>query len=422
MKLLGKALVLVLLLMTVTTGLWAQGQKDQDAVTEVVFWNGYTGPDRPAVEQIVAMFNERHDDVVITMEIMPWDSLYQKLMPALVAGNGPDIIGYSIARVPEYAEAGRLQSLDTYLDASEELSRDNLVEGLVNGATYDGTVYGVPMGFASMVMYYNREHFRQAGLDPDAPPTTYAELQDAWKKLLQKNSGTDVAVYPQAFGVKATVPMAPVILWAFGADIVTADGKSGLGTPEALKAMEFLQEAYVEQTISPVGLTGQEADNLFAAGKASIEWNGPWAINGFRGAGIDLGIAKLPAGPNGPMTWCGDTVMVMNADSKEKDAAWEFMEFWNSKEMQTYWASTVAFPPTRTDIDATEGTLAENEDLRYFIESAEFARTYLAGQVKASQIEEEVLTPLFEEVTRALKTPQDALSDAHARLTEILGK
>ncbi len=419
MKRIRIGMMILMILLSTMACVWAQGQKEESSVTEVVFWNGYTGPDRPAVEQIVATFNESHDDIQIKMEIMPWDSLYQKLMSALVAGNGPDIIGYSISRVPEYADAGRLQKLDDYLASSSEISKDNLVAGLLDGASFEGSIYGVPMGFASMVMYYNKDHFRQAGLDPENPPADYAELEEVWKALLQKNA-SGVEVYPQAFGVKATVPMLPVILWAYGADIVTADGMSGLNTPEALAAMEFVQKAFANDTVSPLGLTGQEADNLFAAGKASIEWNGPWAINGFRGAGIDLGIAKLPAGPIGPMTWCGDTVIVMNADSKAKDEAWKFMEYWNSTEMQTYWASTVAFPPTRTDLDATTGELATNEDLKFFIESAAFAKTYLSGQIKASQIEEEVLTPLFEEVTRSLKTPRQALTDAHARLAEIL--
>ena len=61
-----------------------------DDPVEVVFWNGYTGSDQPTLEAIVETYNNSQDKVRIKMEIMPWDTLYQKLMPAFIAGNAPD--------------------------------------------------------------------------------------------------------------------------------------------------------------------------------------------------------------------------------------------------------------------------------------------------------------------------------------------
>lgn len=65
-----------------------------DDPVEVVFWNGYTGSDQPTLEAIVETYNNSQDKVHIKMEIMPWDTLYQKLMPAFIAGNAPDLIGF----------------------------------------------------------------------------------------------------------------------------------------------------------------------------------------------------------------------------------------------------------------------------------------------------------------------------------------
>jgi multiple sugar transport system substrate-binding protein len=411
--------VITLLLVSIGT-IAATGQEEvSTGPAEVVFWNGFTGPDRPAVEYLVDQFNDENADVDIAMEIMPWDSLFQKLMPALVAGNGPDLMGFDVSRVSEFADANRLEPLDTYLDASTVLEKADLVPGMIQGASYGGKLYGVPMSFASLVMYYNKEHFREVGLDPENPPVNFTELMQAWEKLLVRDSSGNVVRYPQSLGVKATVPMMPVFFWAAGAEIITADGKSGLDSSEALAAAELIQKAYVDMSVSPLGLTGQESDNVFAAGKASMEWNGPWAINGFTNAGIDLGIALLPAGPAGRVTWAGGTTMVMNKDSKVKDAAWALMEYWNSYDSQQYWAKTVAFPPTRVDMTA-DTELEKNENLAYFIESAGFAKIYMAGQTKAGQIEEEVMIPLYETITRGLKDAKTALADAHAALNAIL--
>lgn len=416
-----KKLVLISMVLFMATMFFiaAAGEKESSGPSEVVFWNGYTGPDRPAVEFLVEQYNSENEDANIAMEIMPWDSLFQKLMPALIAGNGPDIMGFSISRVSEFADANRLEPLDSYLDASKVLNKDDLVPGMIQGASYNGKLYGVPMAFASMVMYYNKDHFREAGLDPETPPANYQELLETWEALLVTDADNTTVRYPQSIAVKATVPMMPVFFWAAGAEIITEEGESGLNSPEALAAAELIQKAFVDMSVSPLGLTGQEADNVFAAGKASMEWNGPWAINGFLNAGIDLGIAMLPAGPAGRVTWGGDTAMVMNKDSKAKDAAWSFMEFWNSYDSQQYWAKTVAFPPTRVDM-GDDAELAKNDKLSYFIDSAAFAKIYMAGQTKAGQIEDEVMVPLYENLTRGLKDAASALAEAHTTLNEIL--
>ncbi|MEA5146634.1 MAG: extracellular solute-binding protein, partial [Candidatus Limiplasma sp.] len=118
---------------------------------EVVFWNGYTGPDQPVLEQIVNDFNASQDQVEIKMEIMPWDTLYQKLMPAMIAGNAPDVVAISVTRYSEYAMAGKLEALDSYIEKSTVITQDNLVPGLFNAGKYNGTQYALPMACAAMV-------------------------------------------------------------------------------------------------------------------------------------------------------------------------------------------------------------------------------------------------------------------------------
>lgn len=301
--------------------------------TEVVFWNGYTGSDQPVLEEIVNDFNASQDQIEIKMEIMPWDTLYQKLMPAMIAGNAPDIIGMSVTRYSEYALAGKLEPLDSYIAKSEVIQPDNMVSGLYNAGKCNGAQYAVPMACAAMVMYYNKDMFREAGLDPDNPPKTMDELQAAWAKLIKKDDSGNITQYAQAIGVKSTVAMMPVFMWAYGADYIV-DGKSALNSPQAVEAMTMVAKAFADG-VSPVGLTGQEADNLFSARKAAIEFNGQWAIPGFRGAGIDLGIAEVPSGKGGHKTWGGDTVLCMSSDSKVKDAAWKFIEYFNNVDAQT---------------------------------------------------------------------------------------
>lgn len=163
-----------------------------DDPVEVVFWNGYTGSDQPTLEAIVETYNNSQDKVRIKMEIMPWDTLYQKLMPAFIAGNAPDLIGFSVTRYMEYAMAGKLEPLDAFIASSETITMDNLVQGLFKAGNYDGKQYTLPMACAAMVMYYNKDMFREAGLDAENPPATMEELYAAWDKLIQKDGNGNV--------------------------------------------------------------------------------------------------------------------------------------------------------------------------------------------------------------------------------------
>ena len=412
-----KRLISAVFCLCIVLGLMAAANAEP---VEVVFWNGYTGPDQATLQQIVDTYNGSQDQVHIQMEIMPWDTMYQKLMPALIAGNGPDLIGMSVTRYTEYAMAGKLAPMDDYIAASESITNDNLVPGLFNAGKYDGKQYAMPMACAAMVMYYNRDMFTEAGLDADNPPETMDQLIDAWAKLIKKDESGNVTQYAQAIGVKSTVAMMPVFMWAYGADYIK-DGKSVLDSPEAIAAMEMIAKAYADG-VSPVGLTGQEADDLFSAGKAAIEFHGQWAAPGFRAAGINLGIAEVPAGINGRKTWGGDTSLCINADSKVKDAAWNFVEYFNGPEAQKTWSLNVGFIPTRLDMSENEELLTGNPDLAYFIKASGYAEIFMADQPLSSRIDEEVLVPLYESVSRGTATPEDALKKASKALDMILAE
>lgn len=278
------------------------------------------------------------------------------------------------------------------------------------------------MACAAMVMYYNKDMFREAGLDAENPPATMEELYAAWDKLIQKDGNGNVTQYAQAIGVKSTVAMMPVFMWAYGADYIK-DGKSVLDSDEATAAMTMIADAYAKG-VSPVGLTGQEADDLFAAGKAAIEFNGQWAAPGFRAAGIDLGIAEVPAGMDGRdrKTWGGDSIMCMSADSKVKEAAWDFMEYWNGKEAQKTWALNVGFIPSRLDMADDEEILTGNPDLAVFMKASTYAQMFMADQPMSGRIDEEVLVPLYESVSRGTAAPADALKKASKALDAILAE
>jgi ABC-type glycerol-3-phosphate transport system substrate-binding protein len=415
-----RTFVILLMLCILASRVFAGGASAPSGKAAPVFWNGFTGTDRPTVEALTEEFNRTRTDIQVKMEIMPWDSFWQKLMPALIAGNGPDFVAMDMGRIPEFAQANRLQALDEYLARSTVLKRDIIPPSVVQNSTYQNVLYGIPMAFHTVALYYNKKMFREAGLDPEKPPATMAELRNAWSKLIKKDANGQVIQYAQSMGIRSTIENIPVFMWLYGADYVV-NGRSALNSPQALEAMTMLAAAFKEG-VSPVGLSGQQADDLFLAGKAAMEICGPWLIPGILDAGIEMGIMEIPAGSAGRKTAGGATVFCVNKDAAAKDASWAFIEYWNTVDSQKKWALGVGFPPNRTDMINDPALIAGNPNIRYFLNGMSYSKMHLKDTPKSSRIDEEILVPLYENVFRGTVTPRAGLEEAHNKLNALLAE
>ena len=104
-------------------------QPDASGKVTLDFWNGFTGPDGPALEKVIEDFNASQDDVEVKANIMPWDTLYQKVLTSVAGNDGPDIIAMSASRMPQFASQGLFEPLDDYYSDA-----DNDTEALATAA------------------------------------------------------------------------------------------------------------------------------------------------------------------------------------------------------------------------------------------------------------------------------------------------
>src|SRR6478609_7537078 len=205
-----------------------------DPVT-VTFWNGFTGPDRPTVEALVEEFNSSQDAIKVEMEISPWDQFYQRLLPSLASDDGPDLVAMDTARLPQYIDRGVFRSMDDYY-ADPATESDALVPAAVDAGMWDGTHYGVPMNFTTLLLYWNKALFEAAGLDPETPPATWDDFIAAAKALTDSDAGQ----YGLAIADHETVPMWPILLWGNGGGVVSDDGTTSLlNDPKTIEALDL---------------------------------------------------------------------------------------------------------------------------------------------------------------------------------------
>ncbi|MFB9954961.1 ABC transporter substrate-binding protein [Cellulomonas denverensis] len=377
------------------------GAAGDDGPTTLTLWHGMTGPDGPAVQQIIDDFNASQDQIVVEPNVMPWDVLYQKVLTSLSSNSGPQVVAMSASNVPQYASKGALAPVDDFYADDAFMDTSVLPDAAKNAAVFDGTNYGVPLNIAPMMLYWNKDLFSAAGLDPEQPPTTWDEFASMAEKLtIDDNGDGKPEQYALALADHTTVPIWQMLLWGTGGGVVSDDATTAIvDSPETLEALEFWVEQVRDKQVSPIGLSGADADKLFQTGKAAMEIVGPWMTTGFDDAGLNYGLAAPPDGPEAQVT-LGDVVtFTVNAKATdaEQEAAKTFFAYWNSVESQTTWADGSGFPPTRTDIPASD---LSNPYSAVFgdPELLGSAQVYLAGVPNSGTITDSIFYPALQRV------------------------
>ncbi len=418
-KIVAAGMAAALLVTTVLTGCSGGGDGNgnsdgsDDGKTVITFWNGFTGSDKETLEALVDEYNETNDkNIEVEMSIMSWDSLYQKLSTVLAVGDGPDMVAMATERIGTYAEPGAFVPVDdAYADGyvDESVVPESLKENL----KYDGKYYGVPMNVATLLLYYNKTIFEEAGLDPESPPTTWDELEAYAEQIVEKTGkyGFDMAV-------KDTTPMWCIMLWGNGGDIIE-DGKAVFNSEQNVETITRWAEDIRDKGFGPEVLTGGEIDKLFESQKLAMYFCGPWATTGFENAGIDFGVAQAPAGPETQITQANGVGLYMTSSSEKKEAVYDFFSWWNSKDTQVKWSLGTGFPPARTDLSDDE-RLDENPYIADFSKGLESSKMYLQQLTNFSEIDNQAIIPAFEKILLEDADVKTTLDEANKTIEELL--
>ena len=303
--------------------------------TTITWWNGFTGSDGVLMETIVQEYNESQDEIHVELDRIPWANFFEKMPTAMATGSGPDFVLWGPGDMPSYLEAGHVLSMDDYWDFATKDSKDDYVENILDTCYFDGTCYGVPFQTTTQVLYWNKDLFTKAGLDPETPPTTWDEVRSFSEKLTDKSNG----IYGWGFQVDGQLFYE---VKEFGGTYIDSETHENLVTETKDSIIDCFTwyQNMINDGLSPANVTGADMDNLFTAGTVAMYRNGTWQIPGNQDKGLNFGVGLMPTGSAGryvPLTINNFSVMNGVTD-EEKEAVYTFIEWWQTEGSAKRWS------------------------------------------------------------------------------------
>ena len=296
-------------------------------VTEVTFWADWSGDRQPAVEQMVSDFNASHPNIHVTYVVV--EDPVTKFLTASTSGQAPDVMIWDRNGTALYAPKGVLEPLDEYM-AKDGVTSDTFYSEALRELTYDGKVYGLPMTVDCRALFYNKKLFADAGITN--PPTNWDELeQDAIK--LTKWDGDKLQV--SGFSL-SDAGLFSMYLMQAGGQLLSEDGtKTAFNSDQGMAVLNYWDKLINTDKVYQIGFESGlgEGTDAFVTGQVAMMYSGPWALSTYEKYGdqLDFGVAPAPAGPNGDKgSVMGGFGMVIPSAAKNKEAAWEFIKWWNA--------------------------------------------------------------------------------------------
>ena len=309
----------------------ATGVSAADKV-EVTFanWAAAEGTTKPAIDQVIADFEKAHPDIHIKSEAISFSEIARQIALRIKTGNPPDVAQLAGNDTFVIAATGKLEPLGEYIatDLKARLKPDAM-----SGLQYQGKLIAMPWTLAPAGFWYDKVVMAKAGLDPEKPPRTIDELNAAMATIKKSQPdviplGLDTTNRP--FSLQSNWPW----MTTFGAAPLAGD-KARANSPEMRRYLAWMRDLAKNGYIDPGRKIG-EFRPLAAQHKVAFIWDQVLLQGVIQNANkmsdADFykhwGVTTQPAGPSGKSySFEGGHQLVMFADSKQKKAAWTFIQY-----------------------------------------------------------------------------------------------
>ncbi|QGQ46479.1 ABC transporter substrate-binding protein [Metabacillus sediminilitoris] len=315
--------------------------KDSDGKVTIQFSMWDTLDDNAS---FIKDFEEKNPNINIELVNIPED-YSQKINSMIIGGTAPDVILSWEADINRFAESGAIDSLEEYIEKTDAFKMEDFIPAVNKLNKNNGSIYGLPWSYASEFLYYNKDMFDKAGVEYPTADWTWADFEEAAKKLTIREGSNTVQWGADAISFPG--------IWyssigAAGDDVVDAEGNLDLSNG-LRKTLEFQNKLTNEDKVIPQPSVGGEVSDLFAAGKAAMTRNGSWYIASYKENDFNWDIAPLPKEERSYSS-LHTGFFTINSNSEHKEEAWKFIEYMMGDTGQSLISKQFNNPSTRLSV------------------------------------------------------------------------
>ncbi|HZM77453.1 MAG TPA: sugar ABC transporter substrate-binding protein [Candidatus Limnocylindrales bacterium] len=312
-----------------------------------------SGGNKQMVDMLVEAWNTKNPDCKITLTYIPHAEMVGKIAQGIASGEVPDLMGMDLIYAPQFEKAQQLVDITDRIKDWSELKTAS--KGHMTVGTYEGKLYGVPLYADVSALFYNKDLFTRAGLDPNKPPTSLAELRQYADKITALGSDIKGYYLPGNCAGCNIFTVGP-LMWASGATIEAAKaGDEPLVGDGVKQVLQFTRDMVKAKNVHDGDRTenGETFHLQFGSGKVGMMGTGNFNITLARqqNPNMKFGISLLPGMTSGSnASFIGGDLVVIPKGSKRVNDAVNVMKFLLSDDVQVEVYAKALNLTTRSDM------------------------------------------------------------------------
>ncbi|SES25302.1 ABC transporter substrate-binding protein [Psychrobacillus sp. OK032] len=356
---------------------------------EVTFWHSMGGAGQEALNKIVEEYNTSQDGIQVNAEYQgTYDESLTKFNAVAGSDSAPSVIQTFEIGTMSMINSGQITPIQEFVDA-DSYDMSGLEENITNYYSLDGKFYSMPFNSSTPVMYYNKDAFKAAGLDPETPPATYEEVEEASKKIVESNPEM------KGFALQAYGWLWEQLLANQGALLLNNDNgrtdtptEIGWTEEEGKSILEWVKRMVDDETFANYGTNGDNMMAGFLAGDVSMFLQSSASSRDvIDNAPFEVGIAYLPHPEDkerqGVVIGGASLWMIDGKSEEEQKAAWEFMKYLQTPEIQAEWhvgTGYFAINPGAYEEQVVKDAHAEKPQLQVTVDQLQDTKASYATQ------------------------------------------
>lgn len=370
-------------------------------------------------EELIEEYEKENPNINIEYEQVGFgEELETKLNTMYASGMAPDIVRAPISTIAERASRGQYANLNSYIEEWEE--KDNILPAAYEVASYEGNNYGIAVNIESNFLFYRKDMFKEAGLDPDKAPTTWDELLEYAEKLTVRDGDSVTRAgfsIPTSAGHSTFIPFAR----QNGAELVDIEKDIPTFNDEkSIEALDYLSQFSKKNLLIPY--INNKDDDPFDTGKAAMRYGNINAYIALQEKGVDwldqVGFAA-GVGKEKISSFGGCQIMFMSEEGQHKEEAWKFIQY--LFEDENVWKLTTEAGAAPVKLSLQDRYLEEYPGIgQAYLDSLEYAEGM--PKVTWAALFEQAICTAYEEAMYGEKDGETALNDAYDWLMNEIGK